>query len=491
MSNAEKLSVLDSQKGCYLNDVWNSMYNPDVFRSIEEDNLTIKAIIMLLETAIRSVKSVGKELKEAECEKVSLQKSLQTIKTDNEILKQPCRQCPELQKKLTEQIKKTKDCKSSIQSIFALLKPMTDNNGEDTQKALIETQTIMGKYLVDDNDIIPDTPGCSTKTAIALASKNVQQKYQSEFKNGSAEEQHNCSNEKVTPKKENGRKTSAESSPILKSAKRTIKFKGSQEKNSPVKSQKKIESQNRSQDQAGTNTKLEWSLRADEAGSNRRLKQATLSVKTLPKPDTKRDLSMMDGFSGGTLARGGRGGCTSEADSDDFIATSPGIDANRLGGLSLSKKRPRASNENADPDDQMPTVMTLDETHFEPLAASTCNVDQEEKKQKKNHSANLRKADPPKPLPISNSKKEQTTANPGFKYERGAVKKKSERLKLDGWSCDDCEKYYANMEKAGMNASQIKRTMNKCSRHRNQFQRPTTPPDFWNPKFDTSDEDDD
>ncbi|XP_022193587.2 protein gamma response 1 [Nilaparvata lugens] len=507
MSTAEKNSTPHlAQKGDYLNDVWNSLYNPEINKHIEEDNLTIKAIFMLLETALKSVKSVAKELKQAEYEKESLRKSLQTIKSDNDILKQtvdqPCRQCPELQKKLTEQIKKTKDCKRSIQSIYTLLKPnIADNNGEDTQKALVETQTVMGKYFEEDSDIIPETPGCSTKTSIRQASKNDQQKIQSELNKSPVKQQSTTSNENVTPKKESIRKKSPEMSPIIKSGKRTIKSRGSQEDNSPDQNQKRTEPQNRSQGQSGTNAKLEWKLRANDSGSGHHsnkqssLKQATLSVKARPRVETKRDLSLMNGFSGGTLPRPA---ATDHCDSDDCIASSPGIEPHRLSGLSLSKKRPRSSKEDEDnksTDDQIPIVMTLDETHFAPLAASTCNVEQEEKKPKRNPSSNPNsknqfKSEPSNPLPTSNSRKEQPTTKTEFKYERGAVKKKSERLKLDGWSCDDCEKYYATMEQAGMNTSQIKRTMNKCSRHRNQFQRPSTPPDFWNPKFDTSDEDD-
>lgn len=60
-------------------------------------------------------------------------------------------------------------------------------------------------------------------------------------------------------------------------------------------------------------------------------------------------------------------------------------------------------------------------------------------------------------------------------------KKKSDRAKMSGVSCWECERYYANL---GLSEEEIKARQNQCSRHRtNEKKREDTPEGFWNPIF--------
>lgn len=77
--------------------------------------------------------------------------------------------------------------------------------------------------------------------------------------------------------------------------------------------------------------------------------------------------------------------------------------------------------------------------------------------------------------------------SPNYMYKRDAVYKKSERLKLPGQECVKCLNFY-QMKKSEMSESQIKLLLNKCSRHRDKYPIIlNTPPGFWNPVFDDTD----
>ena len=60
------------------------------------------------------------------------------------------------------------------------------------------------------------------------------------------------------------------------------------------------------------------------------------------------------------------------------------------------------------------------------------------------------------------------------------VKKKSERSKLQGFSCADCANYYSTFE---MTDSQVRDKIQLCSRHRATHERPPTPENFWEADF--------
>lgn len=58
---------------------------------------------------------------------------------------------------------------------------------------------------------------------------------------------------------------------------------------------------------------------------------------------------------------------------------------------------------------------------------------------------------------------------------------KSERKKLRGWDCKDCEKWYQNL---GLNDEELQIRKNLTSRHRSEYnERCVTPEGFWNPNF--------
>ncbi|XP_063973581.1 uncharacterized protein LOC135160690 [Diachasmimorpha longicaudata] len=74
--------------------------------------------------------------------------------------------------------------------------------------------------------------------------------------------------------------------------------------------------------------------------------------------------------------------------------------------------------------------------------------------------------------------------NPNFAYKGPVVRGKSERAKLKGWSCKDCQAYYENMN---LTEEEMKKRMDQCSRHRSKYnERYNTPPGFWNPVFDNT-----
>ncbi|RUS74998.1 hypothetical protein EGW08_017221, partial [Elysia chlorotica] len=56
------------------------------------------------------------------------------------------------------------------------------------------------------------------------------------------------------------------------------------------------------------------------------------------------------------------------------------------------------------------------------------------------------------------------------------VRKKSERDKLEGFSCKQCHEYYMN---SGLSEEELKKKMKECSRHKERYKRPDTPEHFW------------
>ncbi|BFZ08371.1 hypothetical protein BsWGS_11410 [Bradybaena similaris] len=60
------------------------------------------------------------------------------------------------------------------------------------------------------------------------------------------------------------------------------------------------------------------------------------------------------------------------------------------------------------------------------------------------------------------------------------VRKKSERSKLEGFSCKQCYEYYKN---SGLSEEALQQKKNECSRHRERYRAPDTPEHFWSLGF--------
>ncbi|GLV32425.1 hypothetical protein CBL_00866 [Carabus blaptoides fortunei] len=77
---------------------------------------------------------------------------------------------------------------------------------------------------------------------------------------------------------------------------------------------------------------------------------------------------------------------------------------------------------------------------------------------------------------------EKKSTSPDYAYKREAVRKKSERLKLQGWACADCEKYYTKYHH--LSDEELQKRMDMCSKHRNKFNpNILTPKGFWDVDF--------
>lgn len=71
-------------------------------------------------------------------------------------------------------------------------------------------------------------------------------------------------------------------------------------------------------------------------------------------------------------------------------------------------------------------------------------------------------------------------AQPNYKYVE-VVRKKDERVKLNGYKCRDCQEYYQGLD---LPEDELKKRLKHCSRHRARFSPPpSTPPGFWNLSF--------
>ena len=75
------------------------------------------------------------------------------------------------------------------------------------------------------------------------------------------------------------------------------------------------------------------------------------------------------------------------------------------------------------------------------------------------------------------NQKKSEEDEPGYAYNE-VVRKKSERAKLKGFSCVNCEKYYASLERSGIILDK-EEMIQQCSRHRAKFEPTSTPPGFW------------
>uniref|UniRef100_A0A0A9YJH2 DNA endonuclease RBBP8 n=1 Tax=Lygus hesperus TaxID=30085 RepID=A0A0A9YJH2_LYGHE len=155
----------------------------------------------------------------------------------------------------------------------------------------------------------------------------------------------------------------------------------------------------------------------------------------------------------------GKGGLLEDVkDDDDIIVASPDSQPSRM---NLKKYLSQESEVNT--------------TDFKPLASSTQmprnDLPSESSKSSK---APVHEFDR---LPAKVTDKE-----PDYAYVRGAVKKKADRAKLEGWDCTECAEYYSTMGK-NLDPTEIKKRMNACSRHRDKFKPRLneTPPGFWNP----------
>ncbi|CAG4940561.1 unnamed protein product [Parnassius apollo] len=68
-------------------------------------------------------------------------------------------------------------------------------------------------------------------------------------------------------------------------------------------------------------------------------------------------------------------------------------------------------------------------------------------------------------------------------FKEPTVRKKSEKQALPGWSCDQCEQFYAELYKD--DPEMLRQKMDECSRHRGRRDpaRARTPPGFWQPRW--------
>ncbi|XP_046387477.1 uncharacterized protein LOC124157047 [Ischnura elegans] len=73
--------------------------------------------------------------------------------------------------------------------------------------------------------------------------------------------------------------------------------------------------------------------------------------------------------------------------------------------------------------------------------------------------------------------------SPKFKHQQAPVRKRSERMQLEGWECKACKKYYDAVG-IEIDPHERKGRVNKCSRHRDRYSpRKCTPKGFWDPLF--------
>ena len=80
-------------------------------------------------------------------------------------------------------------------------------------------------------------------------------------------------------------------------------------------------------------------------------------------------------------------------------------------------------------------------------------------------------------------KKEPVDTPKGYKYKE-VVRGKAEREKLNGYTCEECEHFYANENLSG---AQRKEVLDRCSRHRHKSTPPpSTPDEFWEVGFPTT-----
>ena len=80
---------------------------------------------------------------------------------------------------------------------------------------------------------------------------------------------------------------------------------------------------------------------------------------------------------------------------------------------------------------------------------------------------------------------EEASDENAWKYANIPVKKKSDREKLKGFSCANCEEYYRN---ANLTERQRQELVQKCSRHRSTIEPPpSSPKEMWEVEIDGPD----
>lgn len=132
----------------------------------------------------------------------------------------------------------------------------------------------------------------------------------------------------------------------------------------------------------------------------------------------------------------------------------------------------------------------VEETFFEPAITSTHNDFDVPAQPNPAKAAALAESTnkPRTPHKIDDSFDCLPSTSPKYKYQRDAIRKKSERWKLPGQECAKCVDFY-EAKRAECSDSQIRKLLNKCSRHRHKFPiQVYTPPGLWNPVFDDTDD---
>lgn len=192
--------------------------------------------------------------------------------------------------------------------------------------------------------------------------------------------------------------------------------------------------------------KMKESRGPAEVSGNKKLRQLRLNLSVKNKDV---DLSSLDGYDGGSSTNVGKsngrnGKRTNAVESDDIDTPysadfKPASSSTQIGSFKKA---------NLEPDD----IDTPYSADFKPASTST------QKNEEKVKNVFIGKK-----LPLNGSK---SSRSPNYKYKRDAVRKKEERMKLDGWDCEQCAKYYGAI---GLSPSKMKDRMNKCSRHRDKF----------------------
>lgn len=137
---------------------------------------------------------------------------------------------------------------------------------------------------------------------------------------------------------------------------------------------------------------------------------------------------------------------------------------------------------------KVPSKENVEETFFEPAITSTHNDSDDPAPQSKAGALAESTNKPRTPRKIDDSFDCLPSTSPKYKYQRDAIRKKSERWKLPGQECANCRDFY-EAKRAELSDTQIRKLLNKCSRHRHKHPIEVyTPPGLWNPVFDDTDD---
>uniref|UniRef100_A0A6B2LIH7 DNA endonuclease activator Ctp1 C-terminal domain-containing protein n=1 Tax=Arcella intermedia TaxID=1963864 RepID=A0A6B2LIH7_9EUKA len=97
---------------------------------------------------------------------------------------------------------------------------------------------------------------------------------------------------------------------------------------------------------------------------------------------------------------------------------------------------------------------------------------------KENLKANQTKENPK----TISTKSSSNLSNKTFKYQEEPIRNKQERQKLKGRECLHCQKFYDAINQGDHKFDRGK-FVNECSRHKEMFTPPSTPPGYWDPGF--------